>query len=75
MKLQTYRAMNIVALCLLLFAGYLNFFKKDKDAAAQPHYKIRTANPSRGTVLISNPEQYLKTHAKSETTQTSGFQN
>jgi hypothetical protein len=52
----------------LLFAGYLNFFKKDKDVPVEI-IKTTAANPSRSTVLVSDPEHYFKTNAKSEVTQ------
>ena len=64
MKQRTYRALNVFALCLLLFAGYLNFIKRDKDAAGQS-YKTKEAHVSKGTVLVSNPEQYQKNNTKS----------
>lgn len=76
MKLRAFRALNCLALCILLFAGYLNFFKKDKDQELQKNYRMtRPAHPSKNTVLISNPEQYLKDQAKSETAQTTRLHN
>jgi hypothetical protein len=75
MNQRTYRALNVFALLFLLFAGYLNFFKKDKEPATQSYHNEKVADPSNGTVLISNPEQYLKMHAKSTVAQTPGLQN
>jgi hypothetical protein len=68
MKQRTYRALNIFALCLLLFAGYLNFFRKDKDAATQLEPRSKKPDASKNTVLVTDREQHLNSEAKSEKT-------
>ncbi|GAC1416580.1 MAG: hypothetical protein NVS1B13_00610 [Flavisolibacter sp.] len=67
MKKRIHRVLNFVAFNLLFFSLYLNFVHKDKnltEIAAAPH---KSNTPSvQGTVLVSNPEEYLnKINAKS----------
>jgi hypothetical protein len=60
MKKRISRVLNFFAFNLLFFALYLNFVHKDnnnQETLAAP--KTVTASV-KGTVLVSNPEQYLK---------------
>jgi hypothetical protein len=58
MKKRISRILNFFAFNLLFFALYLNFIHKDSNSQAAPAPKTATA-VSKGTVLVSNPEQYL----------------
>ena len=62
MKKRISRVLNFLAFNLLFFALYLNFIHKDKDIQVQTKASTHTAQ--QGTVLVTNPEQYLKTNAK-----------
>jgi hypothetical protein len=59
MKRRVRKIANFFAFNLLFFALYLNFIHKDKTAAAAPSAQQTTAAFS-GTVLVDNPDQYLK---------------
>lgn len=59
MKRLSAAALYFFALSLLLFAAYLNFFRTDTEAPSPSHSKT-TAGRAKGTVLVSDPEQYLK---------------
>jgi hypothetical protein len=61
MKKRLSRILNFFAFNLLFFALYLNFIHKDNNsqAAASPR-----SNAVQGTVLVSNPEQYLEKSEK-----------
>jgi len=62
MKRRVRKIVNFFAFNLLFFALYLNFIHKDNVATAaitQPNNQANTAAFS-GTVLVENPEQYLK---------------
>lgn len=75
MKKRISRVLNFFAFNLLFFALYLNFIHKDSIVQAAPAPKNTTASTTKGTVLVSNPEQYLKDHAKDGVTQTAALQN
>lgn len=57
--------LNFFAFNLLFFALYLNFVHKDANAQTLPVRNTVTAN-IKGTVLVSNPEQYLNKVHKDE---------
>jgi hypothetical protein len=63
MKKRLSRILNFFAFNLLFFALYLNFIHKDNNAPATASPQ---SNSVQGTVLVSNPDQYLH---KSEKTQ------
>ncbi|MBO9681343.1 MAG: hypothetical protein J7502_01505, partial [Flavisolibacter sp.] len=65
--------LNFFAFNLLFFALYLNFVHKD-NSHALPAAKSAVTATSNGTVLVSNPEQYLNTSHKEES-QTPQLQN
>jgi hypothetical protein len=66
MKKRVSRILNFFAFNLLFFALYLNFIHKDTNTLPAPSPKNVNAI-SKGTVLVSNPEQYLnKAQAKNE---------
>ena len=74
MKKRISRVLNFFAFNLLFFALYLNFIHKDSNIQTAPAPKNTTA-VTKGTVLVSNPEQYLnKSHAKNEVV-TAQYQN
>ena len=75
MKKRISRVLNFFAFNLLFFALYLNFIHKDNTVQAVPVPKNTTASTSKGTVLVSNPEQYLKEHEKNANSQTTAVQN
>jgi hypothetical protein len=75
MKKRISRVLNFLAFNLLFFALYLNFIHKDNNTQAAPAPKA-TAATSKGTVLVSNPEQYLnKAGVKPITPETAQLQN
>ena len=58
MKRRLSKVLNFVAFNLLFFALYLNFIHKDNNGAEViPQTSTVTAHR---TVLVQNPEQYLK---------------
>ncbi len=59
MKRRVRKIANFFAFNLLFFALYLNFIHKDKTAPAAQASTQSTAAFS-GTVLVDNPDQYLK---------------
>jgi len=62
MKKRISRVLNFFAFNLLFFALYLNFIHRDSSAQSLPVPKSAVVS-SKGTVLVSNPDQYLnKTH-------------
>lgn len=63
MKKRLSRIINFVAFNLLFFALYLNFIHKDSNTPA-PVTTQNTAATVQGTVLVTNPEQYLNHAAK-----------
>ena len=70
MKKRIHRVLNFFALNLLFFALYLNFIHKDIN---QQELAPRKSAPSaaaavQGTVLVSNPEQYLNKNVKTQAT-------
>jgi hypothetical protein len=73
MKKRISRVLNFFAFNLLFFALYLNFVHKDNNSQTLPASKSTVASATKGTVLVSNPEQYLKEHK--EGTQTTQSQN
>ena len=65
MKKRLSRVLNFFAFNLLFFALYLNFIHKDTNIPATVLPK--SASAVKGTVLVSNPEQYEhKAHIKNE---------
>jgi len=72
MKKRISRVLNFFAFNLLFFALYLNFIHKD-SVAAQP---APSANMTavKGTVLVSNPGQYLE-KAEAQTANNANLQN
>ncbi len=75
MKKRISRVLNFFAFNLLFFALYLNFVHKDSNAQQVPVIKTTSVTTTKGTVLVSNPEQYLNKAQKSETPQTAQLQN
>jgi hypothetical protein len=65
MKKRLSRIINFVAFNLLFFALYLNFIHKDSNTPA-PVTNKNTAATVQGTVLVTNPEQYLNQAAKQD---------
>ena len=59
MKKRISRVLNFFAFNLLFFALYLNFIHKDNNTTASPAPKTANTTAVKGTVLVSNPEQYL----------------
>jgi len=59
MKKRISRVLNFFAFNLLFFALYLNFVHKDNNSQTLPVSK-NTVATTKGTVLVSNPEQYLR---------------
>jgi hypothetical protein len=59
MKKRISRVLNFFAFNLLFFALYLNFIHKDNNTQPVPATKSSTVSAVKGTVLVSNPEQYL----------------
>jgi len=59
MKKRLSRVLNFVAFNLLFFALYLNFIHKDSNTPQPVAPKTHTATVQ-GTVLVSNPGQYLE---------------
>jgi len=75
MKKRISRVLNFFAFNLLFFALYLNFVHKDNNSQALPTAsKSSVTATSQGTVLVSNPEQYLNKSHK-EQPQTAQLQN
>lgn len=75
MKKRISRVLNFLAFNLLFFALYLNFIHKDNNTQPAPTPKTVSAT-SKGTVLVSNPEQYLnKAGMKNESNPTAQLQN
>ena len=63
MKKRISRVLNFFAFNLLFFALYLNFIHKDNNEL--PIQKNATATV-RGTVLVTDPVEYLKKNGGSE---------
>src|SRR6478735_10617171 len=62
MKRRISRVLNFFAFNLLFFALYLNFVHRDNSTQSFPVSRSTVA-ANKGTVLVSNPDQYLnKTH-------------
>ena len=76
MKRRITRVLNFFAFNLLFFALYLNFIHKDNNVQAMPAPKTSAVSSTvKGTVLVTNPEQYLKEHTKGNISQTAQLQN
>lgn len=75
MKKRISRILNFLAFNLLFFALYLNFIHKDNNAQAAPVAKTTMANNVKGTVLVTNPEQYLNKSSKGEVSRSTQLQN
>jgi hypothetical protein len=56
MKKRISRVLNFFAFNLLFFALYLNFIHKDNNAVVPVS---NNASAIKGTVLVTNPEQYI----------------
>lgn len=74
MKKRISRVLNFFAFNLLFFALYLNFVHKDKNIQAAAPTSKNVAS-IKGTVLVTNPEQYLKMQIKNEPTVTAQLRN
>jgi hypothetical protein len=75
MKKRISRVLNFFAFNLLFFALYLNFIHKDSNSQQSPAPRT-TTTVAKGTVLVSNPEQYLnKSEQKTETSGTAQLHN
>jgi len=59
MKKRISRVLNFFAFNLLFFALYLNFVHRDNKAQSLPVTRTAVVSASNGTVLVSNPDQYL----------------
>jgi hypothetical protein len=66
MKKRISGILNFFAFNFLFFALYLNFVHKDSNIQSLPVSKSVVASTGRGTVLVSNPEQYLNKIHKEE---------
>ena len=66
MKKRISRVLNFFAFNLLFFALYLNFVHKDNNMQTLPVPKTAVVTTAKGTVLVSNPEQYLNKVHKEE---------
>lgn len=75
MKKRISRILNFLAFNLLFFALYLNFIHKDNNAQAAPVAKTTMGNTVKGTVLVTNPEQYLDKTNKGEASRATPIQN
>jgi hypothetical protein len=75
MKKRISRVLNFFAFNLLFFALYLNFVHKDNTTQPMPLTKSSVVSAPKGTVLVSNPEQYLNKAQKNEVPQTAQLQN
>jgi hypothetical protein len=73
MKKRISRVLNFFAFNLLFFALYLNFVHKDNNVQAIQPPKSSVATSTKGTVLVSNPEQYLNKSHKEEVSQTVAY--
>ncbi|HEX2605746.1 MAG TPA: hypothetical protein VHK91_00140 [Flavisolibacter sp.] len=61
MKKRITGVLNFLAFNLLFFALYLNFIHKDAAATDNGIHKTATTSVQ-GTVLVSNPNQYVNKH-------------
>ncbi|MEJ7911504.1 MAG: hypothetical protein WKF70_00010 [Chitinophagaceae bacterium] len=59
MKKRISMMANFFAFNLLFFALYLNFIHTDSNAVAAVNGNT-TLTPNKGTVLVNDPEKYLK---------------
>ena len=75
MKKRISRVLNFFAFNLLFFALYLNFVHKDNNSQVAPAPKSSNAANVKGTVLVTNPEQYLGKTKEEETTTQHQMQN
>ena len=67
MKKRISRVLNFFAFNLLFFALYLNFIHKESNLP--PVAESKSSSVVKGTVLVSNPEQYLdKSGASNQST-------
>ena len=58
MKARFFKVLNFLAFNLLFFALYLNFVHKDNPASASAP-SAQKDHAVKGTVLVTNPDQYL----------------
>ena len=72
MKKRVTRILNFFAFNLLFFALYLNFIHKDSNGIQEAQaatVKSTSTASIKGTVLVSNPEQYInKSNVKNTAT-------
>ncbi|HEU4470093.1 MAG TPA: hypothetical protein VFR58_03340 [Flavisolibacter sp.] len=74
MKKRISRVLNFFAFNLLFFALYLNFIHKDSNV--QPASSTAASSVVKGTILESNPGQYLnKTETKNDQPSAMHLQN
>ena len=72
MNPRLFKIANFFAFNLLFFALYLNFIHKDSNSQTPP-IKSAVVSTMKGTVLVTNPDQYLgKTRSEAIT---AGLQN
>jgi len=72
MKRRVRKIANFFAFNLLFFALYLNFVHKDKSniVVAPATQQSSVVNNGAGTVLIDNPDQYIKKSTVATSAQT-----
>ena len=73
MKKRISRVLNFFAFNLLFFALYLNFIHKDSNSPEPSQNNSQQV--VKGTVLVSNPEQYLKNESTPATPSTAQLHN
>lgn len=66
MKKRISRVLNFFAFNLLFFALYLNFVHRDNNTQSLPATRSVVVGAANGTVLVSNPDQYLNKSHKQE---------
>lgn len=67
MKRRVHKIANFFAFNLLFFALYLNFVHKDQTAVSgSAQINATTTAAFSGTVLVDNPDEYLKAKAVNE---------
>ena len=74
MKKRISRVLNFFAFNLLFFALYLNFIHKDSNIQATNIPKA-SPNVAKGTVLVNNPEQFMKSEIKNDVPGTAQLHN
>ena len=73
MKRRIRKIVNFFAFNLLFFALYLNFIHKDRSnidvTPAVVNTSVNTAAAYTGTVLVQNPEKYIRKEEEEEKNQ------